>query len=84
MKLLLCCSRTESFNSFLQLLPINIREALWHIGWVDALGPKGHGFESHSSRLDRDLGILTYSCLLQHFGVLTPTVSIAVVGSASK
>jgi len=50
----LCCSRTGPFNSFLQS-PINIRGAWWHIGWIDAFGPEGREFESHSSRHARAL-----------------------------
>ena len=32
----------------------------WHIGRVDAFRPKGHGFDSRSSR---HVGTFTHSCL---------------------
>jgi len=84
MKQRLCCSRTESFNSFLQL-PITIRGAWWHIGWVDAFGPEGRGFESHSSRHARDLGQVFHLQLPVALRLVNfDTVSIAVVVSASE
>ena len=61
MKQRLCCSRTESFNSFFLQLPINIRGSWWHIGWFDAFRSERRRFESHSSRHARDLGqVLRY------------------------
>ena len=84
MKQRFCCSRTESFNSFLQL-PINIRGVWWHIGCVDAFEPEGRGFESRSSRHARDLWQVLHLQLpvaLRH--VNSDRVSIAVVGSASE
>src|SRR6218665_15248 len=42
---------------------------VWRIGRVDAYRPKGHGFDSHSSRHVETLGkFFTHSCLWR-FGV---------------
>ena len=84
MKQWLCCSCTESFNIFLQL-PVNIRGAWWHTGWVDAFGPEGLGFKSHSSRHPLDLVQVFHLQLpVALRRVNSDAVSTAVVGSASE
>src|SRR6218665_2758291 len=60
-------------------------EAWWHIGRVDAFGPGVRGFESHSSRHARYLGqVLHLQLPVAIRRVISDTVSIAVVGSASE
>ena len=45
-------------------VPINIRGAWWHIGWVDAFGPEGRGSNPALAAMPGNLGkSFTYSCL---------------------
>ena len=80
-----CKDSRELFNMqdadiFAQRLPMR---RVWRIGRVDAFRPKGHGFDSSSSRHVGTLGkSFTHSCLWR-FGVKFRH-SVGAVGSASE
>ncbi len=58
--------------------------AWWLIGRFVAFRPKGRGFESRSSRQDRDLGQVLHSQLPVALRRETPTQYPCCVGSASE